>query len=57
MDKHDIKYEEIIVDPFDKPKEVKTTGGAVPVIQDGAVVMGESLDIIKYLREKFEIVE
>lgn len=48
-----IEYQKVEVDPANKPKEVTSTGGTVPVIDDNGLVMNESADIIKYLEKKY----
>ncbi len=53
MDEMGIEYEKIEVNPASKPKEVTSTGGTVPVIDDNGMVMNESSDIIEYLDEKY----
>ncbi len=48
-----IEYQKVEVDPANKPKEVTSTGGTVPVIDDNGMVMNESADIIEYLEKKY----
>lgn len=55
MDEEKIEYEKIEVDRDNKPEEVTSTGGTVPVIKDGNIVMSESAEIIEYLKKKFNI--
>ncbi len=53
LDEMGIEYEKVEVNPAHKPKEVTSTGGTVPVIDDNGMVMNESSDIIEYLVEKY----
>ncbi len=53
LDEMGIEYEKVEVNPANKPKEVTSTGGTVPVIDDNGMVMNESADIINYLVEKY----
>jgi len=48
-----LKYEEIIIDRNDKPEEVQSTGGTVPVIKIGDKVIGDSSRICEYLDANF----
>lgn len=48
-----IEYQKVEVDPANKPKEVTSTGGTVPVIDDNGMIMNESADIIEYLGKKY----
>lgn len=53
LDEMGIEYEKIEVNPANKPKEVTSTGGTVPVIDDNGMVMNESADIINYLEKTY----
>ena len=46
-----LAYKEIIIDRDNKPKEVTSTGGMVPVIKIGDLVMSESSKICAYIDE------
>lgn len=48
-----LEYEKIEVDPANKPEEVTSTGGTVPVIDDDGMIMNESEDIVDYLEQKY----
>lgn len=48
-----VEYEKIEVDPTNKPEEVISTGGTVPVIDDAGMIMNESDAIVDYLVNKF----
>ena len=52
MREHGIKWEKIEVDRNNKPEEVTSTGGTVPVIQleDGTLI-SDSSRIIEYLEK------
>jgi glutathione S-transferase len=56
MDENKIEYKIVDVDRNNKPKEVleASANGTVPVIVDGEnKPLAESMDIIKYLQEKY----
>lgn len=50
MDEHSISYEIVLVERGKKPKEVTSTGGTVPVIEDNGKLISDSQKIIMYLR-------
>jgi len=50
MDEHDIPYEIILVERENKPKEVLSTGGTVPVIEHNGKCISDSKKIIAYLQ-------
>ena len=54
MDEHDIAYEIILVERDKKPKEVLSTGGTVPVIEEGGKLISDSAEIISYLKRRKE---
>ena len=50
MDEHSIKYEIVLVERDKKPKEVTSTGGTVPVIEENGKLISDSSRIISYLK-------
>ncbi|MSR85946.1 glutaredoxin [Candidatus Woesearchaeota archaeon] len=50
MDEQNIAYEIVLVHRENKPKEVTSTGGTVPVIEDNGKLISDSKKIIAYLR-------
>ncbi len=54
MDENNIPYEIILVERENKPKEVLSTGGTVPVIEINGKLISNSSKIIAYLsKEKY----
>ena len=50
MDEHKIAYEMMILESENKPEEVLSTGGTVPVIEDKGKLISDSKRIIAYLQ-------
>ena len=50
MDEEHITYTVVLVERGKKPKEVTSTGGTVPVIEDDGKLVSDSSTIISYLK-------
>ena len=55
MDEHQIHYEIVLVERDKKPKEVLSTGGTVPVIEENGKLISDSQKIIAYLRNTHQV--
>ncbi|MDP3919061.1 MAG: glutathione S-transferase N-terminal domain-containing protein [Nanoarchaeota archaeon] len=51
MEDNGIEYESVIVDRSNKPVEVTSTGGTVPVIEIDGKLISDSSKIIEYLKK------
>jgi glutathione S-transferase len=51
MDENKIEYTKVEVDRNNKPEEVTSTGGTVPVIDHDGKIVSDSSKIIEYLKE------
>lgn len=50
MDEQSIPYTIILVEKENKPLEVRSTGGTVPVIEDHGKLVSDSSKVIAYLQ-------
>ncbi len=55
MDEQDIAYEIVLVQRENKPKEVTSTGGTVPVIEEHGKLISDSKKIIAYLQSTHQV--